>query len=193
MKQDFRILCCDPGITNFGYSVLEVNNGVPRVVRCGMIDKRWLIDESNTQVMRPKFKRFTRMFAALVDSTSADCLVFERYIIQRRGTSGELVNQMIGAMVLTARVESTQVMAATWKARIKKLMGCKLEEFYAEVKGTKKVPDHPVDATLQGLFFCERELGVKIEKLLTKRGRKQLATAIHDGYGGAFGRNVKCK
>ena len=177
----FRVLALDPGIVNFGYSLLKVENRKISIIRCGTIHRKYLISDINTQVMRPKFQRFIRMFKTLLKKSKPDAVIFERFIIQRRGLSGEGVNQMIAAIVLTCGITpSTQVMAATWKARIKKLSNNKtfLDQMY---KAVKPVPDHAVDATFQGLFFIEKELQIPINRFVTSKRLPQEIQKTHKG------------
>lgn len=175
------LLAIDPGTVNFGYAVLKIQDCKITLLRCGMVHSKYLISEANTVVMRPKFQKFTRMFAHLLQVSTADCLVFERFIIQRRGLTGECVNQQIGAMVLTAGdIPSTQVMAATWKARMKKLRG---QDLTAAYKKLKPIPAHPIDAVFQGLFCIEREFGIPITKIVNSR---QILDRIQSTYAGVL-------
>ena len=163
MKKNFRVLALDPGSTNFGFSLLEVNNGKLRLVACGLLDKTMLVHSLNEQTLSAATATFKAAFEKLVRSTRADCISAERYLIQRRGTTGESVNMMLALMSVCGKPMQI-FMAATWKAKLKKHLGCKLEEVYKIThSGGKLVPDHAIDATMQGMFFCERELGVPLK------------------------------
>ncbi len=168
----FRVLSVDPGSTNFGFSIIEVFNKKPRIVACGLLDKRYLIHSLNEQTLSAAVMTFQKAFTALLRSSRADCISAERYLIQRRGTTGESVNMMLAIMAASGKPMQI-FMAATWKAKLKKHLGCNLEEVYKITRSGKKlIPDHAIDATMQGLFFCERELQVPLRwksKELSKR------------------------
>ncbi len=166
-----RVLACDPGKTNFGFSVLAVDKRKIEIVRTGILPPELLVRELNQQTLSDTILTFQRAFTKLLKASKADIVVAERYMIQRRGTTGETVNMMLGVMAATAGKEIPMqiFMAATWKARLKKVLGVKnLDVLYKQVRtrdGKTFVPDHTIDATMQGLFFCERELGLKIERM----------------------------
>lgn len=168
----FRVLAVDPGSTNFGFSLIEVNGKTPRIVACGMLDKQMLVHSLNEQTLSEAVSRFSNVFDKLLKATRASCISAERYLIQRRGTTGESVNMMLGLMA--DRGLPMQIfMAATWKARLKKHLQHELVDLYKiTYDGKRRLPDHAIDATMQGLFFCERELGVPLKWNMETLARK---------------------
>ncbi len=180
-NKPFRILAVDPGTKNFGFSIIEVSGKEPRLVACGLLDETLLIYSLSEQTLTEAVCLFQSGFTKLLVKSRADCVSAERYLIQRRGTTGESVNMMLALMAAAGKPMQI-FMAATWKARLKKHLGCTLEEVYAiTTLNGKKVPDHAIDATMQGLFFAERELGVPI-----KWSAKQVADKVSQTYRGVW-------
>lgn len=185
----FSLLATDPGYTNFGWSQIDVVRGQARVIECGLLTG--MITDLKEE-LTPQKEAFSKSWRALHKRCAPDTVVAERYMSQRQGLSNELVNYMLGAMWYTATTPFVVYNAATWKARIKKLLGGEkdaIDQFYKEVGTTGElgVKDHAIDATLNGLYFLERDCSVNISKhFANDKAIAKLASQIRDAYVGYF-------
>jgi Holliday junction resolvasome RuvABC endonuclease subunit len=180
------LLSNDPGYTNFGWSNLIVKRGKVQIVECGMLTG--MPTDLKVELTDQK-QAFKNAWTKLVKRCAPDVITAERYLSQRQGLSNELVNYMIGAMWYTSNVPFHVYNAATWKARIKKILGGEkdaIEQFYKRVGSEAKggAPDHVVDATLNGLYYLERDHAINI--MVKLKNLDKLAEEIRQAYYGTF-------
>lgn len=200
VKKPFVLLATDPGSRNFGYSVLKVERGRVTVVECGMLGG--LLRDLKSDIMAPR-DTFKKAWFGLCRKHKPNELTAERYMSQRQGLSNEFVNWMLGAMWFSSPVTMTVYNAATWKKRAndwlaptfpvvepvttgrkKKKGPTPIEQFYKQVGTAAKggAPDHCIDATLNGLYYLERDKSVNVLQLF--RDPEKLAEQIRKAYVG---------
>lgn len=148
------ILACDPGSSNYGYSVLECDlakghTPVVMIKRFGCLHNTVRDLKSNH---RKQLRAYRDSLKDIVDSYGVTHIIAERYMSRRMGgVTIELVNIMIGAMLQQFLDLSTKVMPASqWKNELKR-KGIDLEEVYAEYKD-KKITPHAIDASMIGCY-----------------------------------------
>ena len=173
-RQTIRILALDPGTSNFGWSVLEVQ----RPFKVSLLASG-LIERPMTEMAG---SHFGDQIEALLDEISeitqefGTChLIAERYMARgMKGSTIELVNCMLGALVARSGLKSQNVKllpAAQWKNEFNRIYN--LEEFYKSVNCV----DHQADASLIGLYGAHVWYGVKpFTGIAAKVFAKQLNT-----------------
>lgn len=183
------VLATDPGSTNFGWSLLTYARGQVQILECGLLTGM----PTDLKVeMTEQRETFMKSWRALHRRCAPDVVTAERYMSQRQGLSNERINYVIGAIWATATTPLYVYNAASWKARLKTILGGDkqaIEHFYKEVgtTGESGVKDHAIDATLNGMYLLERDFSANIAKIFASdKLRKKLVTQIRDGYVGNF-------
>lgn len=203
-KRPFTLLSNDPGPRNWGYGVLQLNRGRVTVVECGMLAHQ--LRDLKGDIMGAK-DAFKEEWFKLCRRHRPNEMTAERYMSQRQGLSNEFVNWMLGAVWITSPVPLTVYNAATWKMKANGWLSATLpaaepvvtgtgkkkktkkgpsplEQFYKQVGTAAKggAPDHCVDATLNGLYYLERDHSVNVAALfateaLTEKFAQQIRAA----------------
>lgn len=147
-----RILCLDPGTTNFGLSILRVD-GKKLSIEGSKTVNNLVKDMTNPE---PKYKAFKKELRAL---GKFDLVVAERF--QARGNKGptiECISLMLGALLELYPGKTIFLTASTWKNRVNKVFD--LKEYYEDLKQAqapvRPISDrktvHELDSSLMGLY-----------------------------------------
>lgn len=147
-----RILCLDPGTTNFGLSILCVK-GKKLSIEGSKTVKNLVKDMKDPE---PKYLAFKEEIRALGDF---DLVVVERF--QARGGKGplvELVTLMLAGVMEVFPGKTVFLTASTWKNRVNKVFD--LKEYYEDLKQAQapvrpvsaRKTVHELDSSLMGLY-----------------------------------------
>lgn len=173
-RKTIRILALDPGTSNFGWSVLEVALPFkPRLLASGLVQRP--VTEIIGQHVGDQIETLLREIGEIAQEFSIDHLIAERYMARgMKGSTIELVNCMLGALVARSSVKSQNIKlipAAQWKNEFNRIYN--LDEFYKSVNCV----DHQADASLIGLYGAHVWYGVKpFTGMAAKVFAKQLNT-----------------
>lgn len=165
----------DPGLDNFGFSLLEIKGKrTVRVIRCGMLTRRikYLVGDK----LKKEALLYRKRVLRLVRKAKPDHIVAERYVPRRQGIANESINYMLGFLLCEVALSDIEIdlfLAATWKVRIKKVFD--LEALY---KLFPRIPDHQIDATFIGLYLAEKTYGFDLTKFKTITARRQLMNQL---------------
>lgn len=168
MKKKIRILGCDPGSKNYGYTCLDarVKEGKlkTKVHEIGMF-QRCINNLTSKPQKPPKSRRkkegmwaplqeqlpiFEHFWSGVLDEFKPDMFMVERY--QARGGKGttiecvSIMNGVIASLCLDRGIDFQMITAATWKNRVNAHIS--LEDSYKEVE----FPDHMVDSSFIGMY-----------------------------------------
>ena len=146
------ILALDPGLRNYGYSIIHSENGKTRVIRSGRI---FTTVVQLTVGLVPQFKAHSQTIRQLMDQYSVTHLIVERYMSRRMGgITIEAVNIMIGGLLEICTEKGVFfrcISSAQWKNASNRSSEGFLEDEYRFGKA-EKVTNHTIDATMIGLF-----------------------------------------
>ena len=155
-----RILSFDPGTTNTGVAVTEIDTdtGKSKVLMNTMLGSPI---KNLAHNLYPQVKAFTAEVDGLVKTWKPNGLIAERF--QARGllgASAECISVMLGIMIERYDIPIKFVTAATWKnAFNRRIKGSKAGDLKNLYKICMTVP-HQLDAVLLGLYALE--VGTKI-------------------------------
>ena len=167
-KKKLKILGCDPGSKNYGFTCLtaRVKNGYLKthIHEIGMF-QRCINNLTAKPAKPPKSRRkkegmwaplqeqlpiFEEFWAGVLDEFKPDIFMVERY--QARGGKGttiecvSIMNGIIASLCLDRNIEFMMITAATWKNRVNSQFD--LEDSYKQVD----FPDHMVDSSFIGVY-----------------------------------------
>jgi hypothetical protein len=153
-----RILCLDPGTTNYGLSILNVNG------------RKLRIEGSKTVInlvknMKDPLEQYQAYKAELKALGQFDLVVAERF--QARGNKGptiECISLMLGALLEMYPGKTIFLTASTWKNRVNRVFD--LKELYEELKQeqvdvrpiSNRKTVHELDSSLMGMYAYYREM-----------------------------------
>lgn len=153
---EYVIFAHDPGVKNYGYSVVSFKeqNGrwTYRVLECGILsntltdlkDHPWVqLQKYNTEVM------------SICNKYKCTDIIVERF--QSRGLKGTLVEcigLMLGYLLAKSPVDVKLITAATWKNSMNRRFP--LKQAYG-LHHHKVMPPHVLDATLMAFYRMEME------------------------------------
>ncbi len=146
------ILSLDPGLRNYGYSIVRTKGGNAKVLRSGLI---FTTVTQLTVGLVPQFKAHSKTIRELIAEHQVTHLIVERYMSRRMGgITIEAVNLMIGGLLeicTDMNVYFRCIHSGQWKNASNRAKSGFLEEEYLLGKPEKITP-HTIDATMIGLF-----------------------------------------
>jgi hypothetical protein len=157
-----RVLAFDPGIVNFGISVVAARGSKIKVM-------------ANAKVMHPMTQmnefqiqklEFLEEIAQWVDLYKPHALIAERFMLRGAGTGqamGELIPSMIALVSAEFKLNTLTIPAAQWKNPIQKRFTFDLKETYKEIG----VEAHQLDSAFIGIYGIEKGLGKQFKFGLT--------------------------
>lgn len=169
-----RILCLDPGTTNFGLSIITVSAGKIHIEGTKRVAER----VKDMKQPEPKYRAFKKELKALGEF---DLVVAERF--QARGNKGptiEAISFMLAALVELYPGKTVFLTASTWKNRANRAFDLKAyyEDLKEEQRAVRPVSArktvHELDSVLLGLYAWYRKHDVPyyrsfVEKVNRKR------------------------
>lgn len=151
-----RILCLDPGTTNYGLSILNVDG------------KKLHLEGSKTvknmvKDMKDPLPKYLAYKKELKDLGAFDLVVAERF--QARGNKGptvESISVMLAALLELYPKRTMFLTASTWKNRVNRVFD--LKAFYEDLKQaqvsvrpiSERKTIHELDSSLMGLYGWAR-------------------------------------
>lgn len=155
-----RILGLDPGLTNFGIALteLDLETCQVRVVRNSML-RNPVRDLKGG--LRAQQRRFFKEINYWVERGRVDGIVAERFQARGlRGNTGECVTFMLGLLSAQIQKPLKLVTAATWKNPLnRRLRETEFEDLKQLYKWTKVQP-HQLDATFISIYGYEQGTGI---------------------------------
>ena len=146
------ILSLDPGLRNYGYSVIRSNSRKTSVVVSGRI---FTTVTQLTAGLVPQFKAHSDTIRQLIEEHQVTHLIVERYMSRRMGgITIEAVNLMIGGLLEICTEKGIFfrcIPSSQWKNASNRAKEGFLEGEY-QLGKTVKVTNHTIDATMIGLF-----------------------------------------
>lgn len=153
-----RILCLDPGTTNFGLSILNVNGKKVKIEGSKTVKHR-VTDMKDPLAQYKAYKKELRELGAF------DLVVAERF--QARGNKGptiECISVMLAALLEMYPGKTVFLTASTWKNRVNRVFD--LKEFYEDLKQEQvdvrpvslRKTVHELDSSLMGLYAYYRNM-----------------------------------
>lgn len=147
-----RILCLDPGTTNYGLSILRVD-GKKLTIEGSKTVKHRVRDMKNPEAQYRAYKKELRALGKF------DLVVAERF--QARGNKGptiECISVMLAALLELYPGKTVFLTASTWKNRVNKVFD--LKYMYEQLKNaqvsvrpiTDRKTVHELDSSLMGLY-----------------------------------------
>lgn len=147
-----RILSLDPGVTNFAWSVLEIDDKDKiKVIATGMLEDT--VTDLKSLFLSVQMEAFIEDVKYIIRHFKVTEIVYERFMTRgHKGTTIELISYMIGALVCSTnfRVPVRPIIAAQWKNEYNKINN--IENLYKQIKGNKNLTIHQVDSILIGLY-----------------------------------------
>lgn len=140
------ILCLDPGVKNFGWSLVSLEG---ELIEVGMLDthinnlKDRIIFNSQVSDFIKEFKIFREF--------DFKYIIYERFMLRFRtyGNTGEIVNMLLGIIFRHFRKkEVVSITAAAWKNFFKQNVLVMENEY---------LPIHILDSISMGLYFLTKE------------------------------------
>lgn len=146
------ILSLDPGLRNYGYSIIRSKGENAKVLRSGLI---FTTVTQLTVGLVPQFKAHSKTIRHLIAEYGVTHLIVERYMSRRMGgITIEAVNIMIGGLLeicTDMNVYFRCIHSGQWKNASNRVKSGFLDEEYLIGKPEKITP-HTIDATMIGLF-----------------------------------------
>ena len=138
-----NILSIDPGIQNFGYSVINIETG--KVIAC-----KKLTNPINKFNDKEQLNRFNKEINSIINTYSIKEITAERFLVRSqhlKGISTELVSFMLG--ILSTKRYIRLVIAAQWKNWINSNDKELLNTLYILYN---HLETHQIDAVLIGYY-----------------------------------------
>jgi hypothetical protein len=153
-KDTVRVLAFDPGIANFGISVVAARGNKIRV----MANAKLMYPMDSMTEFQVQKLRFLEEVGKWVELYKPHALIAERFMLRGAGTGqamGELIPSMIALTSAYFNLNTLTIPAAQWKNPIQKRFTFDLKETYKEIG----VEAHQLDASLIGIYGIERGMG----------------------------------
>lgn len=190
MKKKIKILGCDPGSKNYGYTCLTASIRkdlmVTNISEIGMF-QRCINNLTEKPQKPPKSRRkkegmwpplqeqlpeFEHFWSGLLDEFEPDVFIVERY--QARGGKGttiecvSIMNGIIASLCMYRDIKFVMITAATWKNRVNSQFD--LEASYKEVE----FPDHMVDSSFIAAYAGVLHFNIKWDEVNFGKHLKEL-------------------
>lgn len=160
------VFSCDPGTKNFACSLTEYTYNKNKITKVKILGTCMLEEtlQDLTNNVSGTLSLFRKRIRKMVKGKNVGAVCFERF--QSRGLKGktiEAIGFMLGQLAYVfKKKDPVFILASTWKNRINRFEGIKLNDVYksymlTRVASPKK--DHELDAVLIGMYRIHKMLG----------------------------------
>jgi hypothetical protein len=153
-----RVLAADPGIRNFGLSVVACRGSQVRVMANTVLTNP-MNDMTKFQVQRKVFIEELRRWVELY---KPNAFIAERFMLRGAGTGmamGELVPSMVALAAGVFDLNTLTIGAATWKVPLQNRFDFDLKQLYKEAS----VEPHQLDSAFIGIYGLEKGLRTELK------------------------------
>ncbi len=159
LKDDtIRVLSFDPGIRNFGISVVAARGSAIKVIANSIVTSPMNDMTLYNEQMEAYLTEITRW----VTLYKPHALIAERFMLRGAGTGmamGELVPSMIAAAKVKFGLKTKTIPAAQWKVPLQRRFNFDLKQLYKQCM----TEAHPLDSAFIGIYGLEFGLNRKFE------------------------------